>query len=67
LKNKHAQNTADPGEPDYETVGAKILASHARDEMQSRVKQLRHCLKSAFSLKAADHPRQSAEASEADD
>lgn len=38
---------------DYETVGAKILVSHARDEMQAGVSRLRNCLKSAFSPDAA--------------
>ena len=36
-------------DPDYEEVGAEILASHAREEMHARVASLRRHLKAAFS------------------
>jgi hypothetical protein len=39
----------DFAEPDYESVGADIVVSHARDEMQMRVSALRHRLRVAFS------------------
>jgi hypothetical protein len=58
LENNEIINDSE-NDPDYETVGAKILVSHARDEMQAGVSRLRSCLKSAFSPDApapADRP-----------
>jgi hypothetical protein len=43
----HAKTDVD--HPDYESLGADIVVSHARDEMQTRVSALRQRLRTAFS------------------
>jgi hypothetical protein len=48
---------ADSIERDYESVGADIVVSHARDQMQTGVSVLRRYLKTAFSsVPAAERP-----------
>ena len=50
---------------DYESVGADIVVSHTRDEMQMRVTALRRHLRSAFA--AAPESRKPDESDKADD
>jgi hypothetical protein len=42
---------------DYESVGADIVVTHAREEMQTRVSALRRSLKTAFSGEANPPPK----------
>jgi hypothetical protein len=45
----HTPSKDDSTERDYESVGADIVVSHARDKMQTCVSTLRRHLKTAFS------------------
>jgi hypothetical protein len=62
--NTPSDNRTATDDLDYESVGAEIVASHARDEMQARVSALRRHLRTAF---AATKPSEAGPDQGADD